>query len=291
MIRRTEGPEAAVVTADLALQTSDPVRKRQVLATLARKLDGAGREARDHAKVAEVIEASLKEPTTRIEGIQLAAATREARHAGMLAGFAEDTNAPGEVREAAIEALGALQPSESRALMDRLIGEVKGKPNSNPAAEAAVRTLSRRGEAGRILSELITTPEYPLGLRRQALRTFAQRGDGALGVIRLARAGKLPGDLKTEATTLVSTHPDARIREAAASVLPLPKSSTGRPLPPFFELVRREGKADRGREVFFRESANSCGGCHRVQGQGQWVGPDLSTIGTKYGAMSCCARS
>ena len=54
-------------------------------------------------------------------------------------------------------------------------------------------------------------------------------------------------------------------------------------MPPFFELVRREGKADRGREVFFRASANSCGGCHRVQGQGQWVGPDLSTIGTKYG--------
>jgi putative heme-binding domain-containing protein len=35
--------------------------------------------------------------------------------------------------------------------------------------------------------------------------------------------------------------------------------------------------------VFFREGSNTCGGCHRVQGQGQWVGPDLSTIGTKYG--------
>jgi len=167
--------------------------------------------------------------------------------------------------------------------MDRLIAGEKGKPNSNPAAEAAVRTLARRGEAGRILPEMITSPEYPLGLRRQALRTFAQRNNGALGVIKLAREGKLPGDLKTEATTLVSTNPDAKIREQAADVLPLPRTSTGRPLPPFFELVRREGRADRGREVFFRESSNSCGGCHRVQGQGQWVGPDLSTIGTKYG--------
>ena len=244
VIRRTEGPEAVVVTADLALQTSDPVRKRQVLATLARKLDGAGREARDHAKVAEVIEGALKEPTTRIEGIQLAAATREARHAGVLAGFAEDTNAPGEVREAAIEALAALQPSESRALMDRLIGEVKGKPNSNPAAEAAVRTLSRRGEAGRILSELITTPEYPLGLRRQALRTFAQRGDGALGVIKLARAGKLPGDLKTEATTLVSTHPDAKIREAGGE-RPAPAQVVDRP--PLAPLLRAGPPRGEGR--------------------------------------------
>ena len=29
--------------------------------------------------------------------------------------------------------------------------------------------------------------------------------------------------------------------------------------------------------------SNSCSGCHRVQGRGQWIGPDLSTIGTKYG--------
>ena len=53
-------------------------------------------------------------------------------HAGVLAGFAEDAKAPSEVREAAIEALGRLQPSESRALMDRLIGEVEGEAQLEP---------------------------------------------------------------------------------------------------------------------------------------------------------------
>jgi putative heme-binding domain-containing protein len=65
--------------------------------------------------------------------------------------------------------------------------------------------------------------------------------------------------------------------------LPLPKTASGRPLPPIAELIGRPGMADHGREVFFRAGNNSCGGCHRVQGQGQWIGPDLSTIGTKYG--------
>ncbi len=54
-------------------------------------------------------------------------------------------------------------------------------------------------------------------------------------------------------------------------------------MPPIGELIRRDGDAGRGREVFFRTGTNSCGGCHRVQGRGQWVGPDLSTIGVKYG--------
>src|SRR5262249_54923555 len=52
---------------------------------------------------------------------------------------------------------------------------------------------------------------------------------------------------------------------------------------PIGELIRRDGDPGRGAQVFFRAGTNSCGGCHRVQGRGQWVGPDLSTIGIKYG--------
>ncbi len=65
--------------------------------------------------------------------------------------------------------------------------------------------------------------------------------------------------------------------------MPLPKTASGHRLPPIFELIRRDGNAENGRAVFFRAGANSCGNCHRVQGSGQWVGPDLSTIGVKYG--------
>ena len=112
---------------------------------------------------------------------------------------------------------------------------------------------------------------------------MAQLRDGGSHVIELARAGKLPEDLKTEATTLLYTSPDRRLRDQASSVLPRPKTAAGRPLPSIFELIRRDGNAEKGRAVFFRAGANSCGSCHRVQGNGQWIGPDLSTIGVKYG--------
>jgi putative heme-binding domain-containing protein len=77
--------------------------------------------------------------------------------------------------------------------------------------------------------------------------------------------------------------PDRHLREEATKVLPIPKMASGRPLPSIFQLVRSQGDANKGRAVFFRAAANSCGSCHRVQGEGRWVGPDLSTIGVKYG--------
>ncbi len=63
----------------------------------------------------------------------------------------------------------------------------------------------------------------------------------------------------------------------------MPRIADGRVLPPIGQLLRRNGDPDKGRAVFFRPGQSSCASCHRVQGQGQWVGPDLSTIGTKYG--------
>jgi putative heme-binding domain-containing protein len=114
-----------------------------------------------------------------------------------------------------------------------------------------------------------------------ALRSFAGTKGGTRRVIELARDGRLPEQLKTEATTLVHRDPDRSIRNEADKVLPLPKSASGKPLPGLYELVRREGNPERGRAVFFRSGANACATCHRVQGRGQWIGPDLSTVGAK----------
>src|SRR4029077_16799448 len=73
------------------------------------------------------------------------------------------------------------------------------------------------------------------------------------------------------------------VRSAAEQVLPLPRTASGRRLPPINELLVRPGQSDHARALFFPPGTNSGGGCHRVQGQGRWIGPDLSTIGTKYG--------
>jgi putative membrane-bound dehydrogenase-like protein len=291
VLAQLNDPSGAVALADLANDASDPTRKRQVLTMLARKLSGSWNSAKSEPRVVQVIVASLGDADVRLAGIRAAAATKDSRYGATLLEMAKDEKGPEEIRVAAVEALGTLQMKDLRGFLEGLIGGVKGRASSSAVAEAAVRALPQTDDARTRLRELIGAGDLPLGIRREALRTLGRLANGPQRILALAREGKLPNELKTEASTIVSTHPDRRIREEAAAVLPLPKTSSGRPLPSFGELMRREGRAERGRAVFFRDTRDSsglrtvtsCGQCHRVQGQGDWVGPDLSTIGTKYG--------
>ena len=264
------------------MRTTDPVHRQGLLAMLSRRLGGAWSAASTRPQVLEVITQSLGDPVLRRQGIALAAATRDVRHRPSLERLAEDATVPEEVRVAAIEGLGSF-PGGTDPVFDRLIESVKGKRSSSATAEAAIRTIARLHDVRGRLADLATSNDYPLGLRREALQTLVQLQDGGSRVLAIARAGKLPADLKTDATTWLHSDSDRRIRAQAAEILPLPRTAAGQSLPPIRELVRRHGDVERGRTVFFRPGTNSCAGCHRVQGRGQWVGPDLSTIGVKYG--------
>jgi putative heme-binding domain-containing protein len=253
-----------------------------MLTMLARRLSGEWNAASTRPQVVQIIDRTLADPEMRRQGIALATSTRDGRYRETLKNLAEDSKAPDEERVAAVEGLGSLKGNPDQTL-DRLIESVRGKPSSNPVAEAAVRTIARiKNERTRLVA-LLTAADYPLGLRREALRTLARVRDGSAQILKMAGADELPADLKNDATTLLHTDPERRIRDQATRLLPLPKTAGGQPLPPIGELIRRRGDAEKGRLVFFRSGTNSCAGCHRVQGRGQWIGPDLSTIGVKYG--------
>jgi putative membrane-bound dehydrogenase-like protein len=281
-------PKTAVVLAELATLSDDPARKRQVLGTLGRKLGSSWKEAQKRGEIVTLTEAALNDPELRLEAVSLAAATQDPRYAPALYKIIRDGKASDELKVAAVEACSRLKgDSKIKAFLVELIESTKGKGSSSPAAQAAVRSYAGIDDPKAKLLAMFQDPAYPLGLRREALRSFAALKDGGARIVALAKENKISSDLKTEASSLLSTHADRVVREAAGAVLPLPKTRGGRPLPSFFEMVRKEGKADRGRDVFFRAgsgaNANACSACHRVQGRGQWIGPDLSTIGTKYG--------
>ena len=283
VLKQITDPVAAAAVATIATHTTDLFRKRQLLATLSKKLDREWREARGSEAITIAIDAAMRDPKTQASAIALAASTGDARYGENMYALALDTTASEEVRVAAVEAIGTLKLSHPQDVLNRLIASSKDAKSSNAVAEAAIRTLPATEDARTKLLELMNDSKLPLGLRRESLRTFAGVRDGGLGLIALAKENRLPKEMLVEAMTVVHTHPDRRVRDEAAQVLPLPKSSTGRALPSVYDLIRREGKAERGKVVFAREGTNSCASCHRAQGRGNWIGPDLSTIGTKYG--------
>ncbi|HEV3162771.1 MAG TPA: PVC-type heme-binding CxxCH protein, partial [Isosphaeraceae bacterium] len=136
VLTQVSDPLAAEVMAELALHSAEPVRKRQILGILAGRLDGTWGAAKDRPKVAEVIKSALEDKQFRAQGIQLVAATNDARYGPMLATLAQDTHAPDDVRVAAVEAMGAIKPPQGKDILTKLIADTRGKA-SNPAAEAA----------------------------------------------------------------------------------------------------------------------------------------------------------
>ncbi len=283
VLTQVTDPAGAEVLAKTLFEVDDPARRRQILAGLARRLDGPWREARNRPAVIQAIDAALRVPETKADALAVAAATGEGRWAGAAIEAARDAQAPVDLRVAAVEAIGRLKPAEARALLNGLIGASKEAGSSDPVAEAALRALPSLGESREALAGWVTDAALPLGLRREALRAAAQDEGGAAKLIELAERGELPEELKTVASTTLNLLSNRDLRDRAAKVLPLLGKAGGRKLPPFYDLVRMDGDPARGREAFTKAQANACGTCHRVQGRGQWVGPDLSTIGSKYG--------
>jgi putative membrane-bound dehydrogenase-like protein len=282
ILARMNEPETASLVAENALRTTDPLHRRELSLVLTRRLAGDWKSAHNQPKVRDLVERSLAAPATRLEGIALAAATRDVGYRPALCRLVRDSKLPEEVRVAAVEALGSFRVEADRVL-DQLIADARGSSRSTPLAEAAIRALARSSDARDKLTELLTSSSYPIGLRREALRTLAEQKEGERRLLELARAGRIPEDLKSVASAILHTSRSRRVRDEAATILPLPKTAAGRPLPPIDELIRRDGDAERGRAVFFRTGTNSCSSCHRASGRGQWIGPDLSTIGVKYG--------
>ncbi|MDR3636104.1 MAG: HEAT repeat domain-containing protein [Isosphaeraceae bacterium] len=167
-----------------------------------------------------------------------------------------------------------------------------------------------RLEAARALSEQ-RSPRRGAVLKRVALDPSSREDVRAEAIVGLAdQAGELRDDLvrlaqgdgaavRNEALRDLTSVPLSAADRTALSGLsqrdpqaaPLvarvlgERFAAGRPVPEDVDgwLKRLEGPADAaaGRRVFFHPKAAGCFRCHRVDGRGRDVGPDLSTIGRR----------
>jgi putative heme-binding domain-containing protein len=156
--------------------------------------------------------------------------------------------------------------------------------NVSTNATSAVVALGNTKDSRAIpyLLPLIQAEERATGHRKAIVQALARTEAGATALLDLARQDQLPDDLRfaTGAELASVRWPD--IQSAAAEMFPLPPGQNAEPLPALSTLLNMKGDPVKGRAVFERE-LTQCAACHRVNGEGKEVGPDLSEIGTKLG--------
>lgn len=148
-------------------------------------------------------------------------------------------------------------------------------------ATAAVELIGHAGgkKTAEFISPLLVDSNAPIAVRSAAIHALGRRIDGQHAILQLVTDGKLTNDLQFAAANVLLSSTDDSIKATAQKHLQLPATADAQPLPPVSELVQRRGDVAAGALVF--QKANLCATCHKVNGEGKELGPDLSEIGSK----------
>ena len=117
----------------------------------------------------------------------------------------------------------------------------------------------------------------------RAIRTLTSSTRGALALQGLMERNSLAPAVRDEIMAATKTHADSVVRDLFEPFLPADERSQriGHNVDRA-AILALQGHRDRGRTLFFLQSASSCTSCHRVHEFGGTLGPNLSTIGEKY---------
>ena len=121
----------------------------------------------------------------------------------------------------------------------------------------------------------------PMDERRAAALRLAADGRGGHVILDLIARDELDAGLRSVVGEELFKNPDLTVRALASARLPR-TNLKGAQVPSVTELVKMEGDPRRGRDVFFGTAAQ-CSKCHTHGTRGGNTGPELTTIGEKYG--------
>jgi hypothetical protein len=181
--------------------------------------------------------------------------------------------------------------------------ELKNEKRSPQAHALALRLISPDNKflTNERLSDYLKSSDKQL--RMEAVRTLAQQsnGDRFSLLSKVAHDDSQPVDVRAEAIVGISAAPDKYLHdlvEFAASDKPVLNREAHRALrlraanaavdeskPPatdiaaWSKLMAKPGDAASGRRLFFSPVGPRCGACHKNDGRGGSVGPDLTQVG------------
>lgn len=220
----------------------------------------------------------LDSPKTTIVGLQLASATNHAPAVERIEGML--TKAPYAIQMEAIKTLGVIQSSKSIEILETIL---KGADSSLKVP--AVKALAAQNNAKSLaaLQSIVTTDLNANSLKVEAITALAGTRQGTQWLLKQQEEKKLPADFATHTGSLLRNSPFQGERNKAMILFPVTAKLEKSKLPSYAELAKRPGDVKAG-EVLMKASATNdmqCLKCHKVNGSGGEIGPDLSAIGIK----------
>jgi putative heme-binding domain-containing protein len=192
-----------------------------------------------------------------------------------------------------------IRPDE-RLLVERLRGLdeptvlAREKAEWNRNVERTARRIARDRKRERINPDDIHEAEHRLRARAAAdlKRRAVERAEtinrllgsttSALILSRALGEGRMPDAVRAEILAAALKLPDATIRDLFERFMPDEQRPRrlGSVIKPE-QILALKGNADRGKDLFFKSAGLQCINCHRINGIGSTLGPDLSQISKK----------
>lgn len=204
---------------------------------------------------------------------QFAQATGEIMKA--LVARLKDAAAKPEDRVAAAEELLGAQPTDAE-LVKVILEQIT--PQSAPElAVGLVRALRASELAATADLVLERLPSLTPAARSAGVGVLLARAEWAAKLLKLIDTGKLQiTDLSLEQRQTLAEHPDAAIRKDALAILKrggaLPSADRQKVIEEYAAATKAKGDVEAGKVVF----KNQCAKCHKIQGEGENIGPDLT---------------
>jgi putative heme-binding domain-containing protein len=102
---------------------------------------------------------------------------------------------------------------------------------------------------------------------------------------------RIPASVRPQVLAAATACPEAQVRDLFERFVPDEQrvQRLGTAFKPE-EVLARKGDVARGKELFFKAGGLQCVNCHRINGTGSTLGPELSQVGKKYDRAQLLAK-
>jgi putative heme-binding domain-containing protein len=119
--------------------------------------------------------------------------------------------------------------------------------------------------------------------RAETIKRLLGSTSGALMLARAVEENRIPSSIRSQVVSAAVASPDSQIRDLFERFIPDDQrvKRLGSVIKPE-QILKLKGDAERGKTLFFKSATLQCVNCHKVNGTGSNLGPDLSQIAKKY---------